>query len=146
MAATKSFDPSLIDCVFAGIPMEGLAEDTFLEIVFEANLFTDKVGVDGEVTRNKKFDRRATATVTLMGSSLTNDALSALAKADADSPNGAGVGSFEIFDRSGTTVFRASKAWIQKVPDTSFGAEVGSRAWEIRLADCQFLVGGSVDL
>jgi hypothetical protein len=145
MAGVKTYDQSHIDVVFCGVPMEGLAEDTYLEIATETERYTDKVGVDGEVSRSKRYDRRATATVTLMATSETNDRLSQLAQDDDDSPNG-GVGAFEVFDRAGTSVFRASRAWIKKIPDVTYGAEVTERAWEIRLADYTPFVGSNSDI
>lgn len=131
----KTYDPKSFDIIFAGILLEGFAEGTFVSIASEAPGFSDTVGVDGEVTRNRSHDKRATVTVSLMQTSESNALLSAAYLADRAAINGAGVGSLRIVDRAGTTVFRASKAWIQNDPDATLEAEAGGRDWEFRCAD-----------
>lgn len=142
----KTYDPGQHDVIFAGRLLEGFGEDTFIAIAVEAPGFSDRVGVDGEVTRAKSYDRRATISVTLMQTSQSNDVLSAIYEADRAAPNGAGVGGVRVVDRSGTTVFEASKAWIQREPDAELGREAGERVWEIRCADYRGNHGGNPDV
>ena len=110
----KTYDPNQFDVIFAGYRLSGFAEGSMISLTHEANSFTDKIGVDGGVTRERSADKRATLTVSLMQTSESNEDLSALYNADRDAANGSGVGELRIVDRAGTTVFEAAKAWIQK--------------------------------
>lgn len=137
------FYPDLVDISMAGFPISGFGPDSKISVEAEAETFGDAKGVDGDVTRIRMNESRATATITLMQSSPSNDVLTQLHNRDLRSPNGAGIGPFVLRDRSGTTVIRARRAWIQAWPTTDFGSEVGTREWQIRLADTQWHVGGN---
>lgn len=144
--ALKTYDPRKFDIVFAGIPInEGLADGTFLEITTTTPGFSSKAGVDGEVTRTRSHDRRATARITVMQTSEVNDRLSALYRADRAATNGLGVGTFFVQDRGGTTVLAASKAYIADDPDVTLEAEASTRTWTIELADYRPHHGGNPD-
>lgn len=142
---SKTYDPKLFDIIWGGILMDGFAEGTKLTIASEVEGFSDTVGVDGEVTRNRMHDRRATATLSLMQTSATNDRLSAAYENDRNAINGAGVGSFRVVDRAGTTVYEASKAWISNDPDVEISTEATTREWTFRLADYRPLHGSVSD-
>jgi hypothetical protein len=142
----KTYDPSLVDVIFAGRRIDGFGEDTFIEITKEAPAWSDKVGVDGEVTRSKSLDRRATITITLMQTSEANAWLSSTYKSDRNASNGAGVGAFRLADRSGNTVFESARTWIQEEPDPSFGREAGERVWVLRAATLETNHDGSPDV
>lgn len=144
MGALKVYDADQVSISIAGIPiLSGFADGEFLKIEQEADDFTDKVGTDGEVTRSKTNDRRATVTILLMQSSAGNAALSALSNVDRLAPNGAGVGSLLVRDRLGTAVYSAAQAWISKPPDVSFDREATSREWTLRVADLTRNDGGN---
>ena len=130
----KIYDPQEVSASFAGIPLSGFGEDTFIEITNEAESFVDVVGVDGDVSRSKTGDRRATIKFTLMQTSETNDLLSALAELDDNTPGGAGVGALLIRDNSGRAMYEGPQSWIQKPPDVTFGKQAGPRVWTIRVA------------
>ena len=92
---TKVYDADQVKLTVAGFAIEsGFADGEFLRVEQEADDFTDVAGTDGEVTRSKTNDRRATITVLLMQTSSGNQALSALSNVDREAPNGAGFVSF----------------------------------------------------
>ncbi len=129
------YDPNEMTIVVAGIPIEGgFADGAFIEVVQEADDFIEVVGADGDVTRSKTNDRRATITITLMQSAEANALLSALSTLDVNTSNGAGVGPMLIKDNQGTSKFTAEKSWISKPPDAAFDKTAGPRAWKIRVA------------
>ncbi len=129
------YDPNEMTIVVAGIPIEGgFADGAFIEVVQESDDFVEVVGADGDVTRSKSNDRRATITISLMQSAEANALLSALSTLDVNTSNGAGVGPMLIKDNQGTTVFSAEKSWIAKGPDAAFDKTAGARAWKIRVA------------
>jgi hypothetical protein len=138
------YDPNEVSIVVCGIPITGgFAEDTFIEISQDSNDFDDVVGADGDVTRSKTNDRRATITLTLMQSSEANALLSALSNIDRKQSNGAGVGPLMIKDNQGTALFAGEKSWIAKPPDAAFAKKAGPRAWTIRVADLERFDGGN---
>ncbi|MCK6585958.1 MAG: DUF3277 family protein [Polyangiaceae bacterium] len=129
----KTYSADQVSLSIANVPITGgFADGEFVKIEHESDRWTDVVGTDGEVTRCKTNDRRATVTVLLMQTSTDNDLLSALALIDDVTPGGAGVGELLIRDRLGTTIFSAEAAWIAKTPDATFDREAKAREWKIR--------------
>lgn len=144
MADMKVYDPDQMSLSVGGIAVEkGFADGEFLRIEQEADDFEDVAGTDGEVTRSKTNDRRATVTFILMQSAEANDLLSALSNLDRNTPNGAGVGPLLIRDRSGRAIYTAEKSWIRRPPDASFDRTATSREWTVRCADLIRTDGGN---
>lgn len=139
----KIYDPNDVSASIAGLPMSGWADGEFIRIERESNAFDDVAGTDGEVTRSKSNDDRATITFLLMQSSDANDLLSALYNTDKNTPGGAGVGAFLVRDGSGRALFTAEKAWIQKSPDVSLDRTATAREWTIRCASILEFHGGN---
>lgn len=141
--AFKVYDADQISISIAGLPISGFADGEFLRIERESNAFDDVVGTDGEVTRSKTNDDRATVTIRLMQTSDSNDLLSTLYNADKAAPGGAGVGPFMCRDAQGRALFIAEKAWIAKPPDQVFDRTATEREWMIRCAKLDGTYGGS---
>lgn len=134
--ATKVYDADQIHISIAGFPIDaGFADGEFLRIEQETDDFTDVVGTDGEVTRSKTNDRRATATILVMQTSVANQKLSALSNLDRLAPNGAGIAPFLVTDANGDTLYEAASAWVMRPPNASFDRTATTREWAIRLAD-----------
>ena len=127
----RTYDPSQVTIVFAGIPISGFADGTFVSVEQNEDSFTLQVGTDGEGTRSKTNNRSGRVTLTLMQSSAANDALAAVHSLDVLSPSGDGIFPLLIKDNSGRSLFGADTAWIVKPPTGEFGREVTSREWII---------------
>lgn len=139
-----TYDAANHTVTFGPIIMEGgFGPDTFIEVSRESPAWSDEVGVDGEVTRSKTNDDRATATLTLMQSSKNNDLLSAAYNLDKSTKGGTGAVPFTLVDHGGTTKIDAFEAWLQKSPDQSRARAIGATAWEIRLASIKEFHGGN---
>lgn len=141
--ATRFYDPDQVVVYFAGNRLQGFADGEFITVEQLSDAFGDVVGTDGEVARSKSNDRRATATVKLLQTSPSNDALSTIHATDLDAANGAGVGTFLMQDLQGTTLVHAEQAWIVKYADQSNDRTAKSRDWQIRLARVDRIVGGN---
>jgi hypothetical protein len=141
--ALKHYDADQVSLIVAGIPISGFADGEFLTLEMASDMFSDVVGTDGEVTRSKSNDRRATCTIKLMQSSDSNDLLSALANTDSAAPNGAGVGAFMLKDRNGRMLHAAAACWVQREPDMSLDRAATSREWVIRIASLKRFDGGN---
>lgn len=132
----KVYDADQVSVIIGAIPIEsGFADGEFLRIEQETDDYSDVVGTDGEVTRSKTGDRRATATVLVMQTSNSNQALSALSNLDRITPNGAGVVPFLVKDNNGNGLYEAEHCWVQRGPDVSFDREATPREWTIRIAN-----------
>lgn len=127
----RTYDPSQVTIVFAGIPISGFADGTFLSVEQNEDSFTLQIGTDGEGTRSKTNNRSGRVTLTLMQSSMANDLLASMHSVDLLSPSGDGIGPLLIKDISGRSMFAAEKAWIVRAPTGEFGREATSRDWVI---------------
>lgn len=142
--ALKVYDANEVTVSIAGLPIEsGFDDGEFVRIEQEAEDFIDKVGTDGEVTRSKTNDRRATVSILLMQSSDANALLSGLNNIDRLAGNGAGVGPFLVRDRQGLALYAAAECWISKPPDVSFDREPTAREWTLRVASLERFDGGN---
>ena len=131
----KVYDADQVRISVAGIPITGgYADGEFCRIERETEAFVDIVGTDGEVTRTKTNDNRATVTILLMQTAEANALLSALHNTDKALPGGAGVGPLLIEDGNGLALHEGAQCWIQKAPDTSYDREATAREWVIRVA------------
>jgi len=139
----KVYDPDQINISLNGIPISGYADGEFVRIEKESDGFADVVGTDGEVSRSKTNDDRATVSIILMQTSDSNILLSALHTLDRNVPGGAGVGALLIRDAQGTSIFAASECWISKAPDVTFDREPTSREWTLRCAKLIDVHGGN---
>lgn len=139
----KKYDPSQVTVIFAGIPISGFAEGTFVSAERNEDSFSLYVGADGEVTRAKSNNKSGRVTFTLAQSSLSNDALSAIATVDELSPAGDGIAPLLVKDLSGRTIVSALEAWIVKPATSEFGRETSEREWILESGDLTMFVGGN---
>lgn len=148
MGTFHIYDPDKVTVSFAGQTINGWADGEYVRIEQESDDFSDTVTTDGNVTRSKTNDRRATVTFILLQSSLSNEVLSYIRNAgingfDTDGNEATGVGALVIKDLNGNSIFQAENAWISKPPDISFDREPGSREWTIRCAQLVRFDGGN---
>jgi hypothetical protein len=139
--SVKTYNPAQVQCIVAGIPISGYADGTFITCGRDNDAFSSGSGSDGEGWRAKSNDRTGTLTLTLLQTSESNDALSALAIADELS--GDGVGPLMLKDGSGRTLFAAETCWIAKTADVEFAREVTGREWMIKTDALEVFVGGN---
>lgn len=141
---TAVYSADEITCVFAGILIEGFAEDEAITIEPESDDYEDVVGVDGHVAVSKTRDQRHTVTLKLLQTSPTNDLLSAHRAAGLAAPNGLGVAPILIQDRQGRSLHAGEHAWIKKAPDVAYARSAKEREWVIRVAKLSNFIGGNV--
>jgi hypothetical protein len=138
----RTFDPAKVAVSFGGFPISGFAEGTFIRVERVADMFSMKTGSDGDTARVKSNNRAGTVTLTLMQTSLSNDALSGIAIADELSNTG--VVPIAIKDLSGATTFFSATGWIRKIPDWEPGGDdVVGIEWVIDAADIDIFIGGN---
>ena len=143
MAETRTYDSSKVMVIVAGMPMIGLAPDTFVNVEPLSDMVTSRSGADGEVARSRNNDRRMRVTITLLGTSPANDILSGLVAADELS--GSAMFPITVQDLRGTTNFLAPQGWIARKPNISLGGEVGDKEWIFETgAPSVYHIGGNL--
>ncbi len=139
----KTYDPNEVSLIFAGAPISGFADGTFVSVDQNEDSFSLVVGSDGEGARSKNNNRSATLTFTLLQTSESNAFLAAAHNADILSANGDGIGPVLVKDGSGNSLYTADKAWVRKPPTAEFGREVGSREWVLETHDLVNVTAGN---
>ncbi len=143
MAQFYTYDFDQVTIAIGPILAEGFQDGEGVTIEPGAEVFTDVVGTDGQVTRSKTLNRTGTVTVKLMQSSATNDLFSSLLLTDQNAPNGAGVIPVYIRDRNGRSLHTAHQAWISAWPQVTYDRGATVREWVIRCARLEHFVGGN---
>lgn len=141
---TKAMDPAMCVFTLAGIEIKGWAEGTKLMATFP-ELFTMKVGLDGEVARGKTNNKTSLWKLSLMETSESNDVLSTLFLADDGAPAGTVVPLF-YKNLNGTTLITAASAWIVGWPEMGVEGEPGAREWTIQCGETIVFIGGQAKL
>jgi hypothetical protein len=139
--SVKTYNPADVTVIVAGVPVSGFADGTFINAARDNPSFTNGSGSDGEGWRAKSNDKTGTITITLLQTSLSNDALSALSALDEAS--GDGVGSFLLKDNSGRTLISAETCWLEKPADSELARDVVNREWVVKTDRMNIFVGGN---
>jgi hypothetical protein len=143
MPGVKTFDPKQVSVVVGGNIISGWGPDEAISAERNKDAWTLKVGVDGEAARSKSNDKSGRIKLTLLQTSQSNNALSALAAADELS--NAGAVPFFLKDNSptGSTTGAALTCWVLKYPAVKYAHDVELREWTLETDDIELLVGGN---
>ena len=144
MASLLLYSPSDVTVSIAGIHIAtGFAADTFVNISKDIEPFEIQRAMDGSVQRIYKHDEGYKLDLTLAQSSQTNNVLSALYNIDTATRKG----KFPVFvkDNKGSTTFFALTAWVNRIPDVSFGSTLATRTWTLQCTQASLTVGGNAD-
>lgn len=117
-----------------GIPLDGFAKDSVIEIEPNEDNRKNVTGADGHIESAKMADESATVKVHLMRTSVSHKALRAVYKADRNTRGGATVGPFIMRDTINGMEETSERAWIARRPDYAIGSEVGEVVWTFTLA------------
>jgi len=139
--SVKTYDPAAIAIIFAGIPFDGYGDGTFVTIARDNPSFNSIVGSNGEGARAKSNDQSGTVVVTLLQTSNTNALLSEISRID--ELTGDGVHPLLVKDNSGTTIYQAETAWLEKPADAEFAREITNREWTIKTDKLLMFTGGN---
>lgn len=125
------------------ILITGWADGECFQITQPEDSFETQRGSDGQVERYAKNVSDVEITLTLLPSSLSNDALTALHATD--KATGLGKVPFLMKDlNSATTIASFVQAWIVKPPDSSRGNTAVQREWMIRTGPGIWLEGANI--
>jgi hypothetical protein len=132
----------MVRVIFAGIPITGFGDGTYITAARRNPTWTMVSGADGETARSKSNDKSGSVVFTLLQTSASNDLLSA--KALLDELSGNGVGAILIQDLFGTTLLQGETAFIEKPADVTLSKEVEGREWTLLVDRLNMTVGGSL--
>ena len=139
--SVETYSPKRVEVIFGGVPLRGFSDSTFILVERTSEAFTTNVGADGEASRTHNADRTGKITVTLQQTSDSNDYLSALVNADEISLQGQLP--ILVKDTNGRTLAESPCAWIDKVANSEFSAEISDREWVISCSELIMFVGGN---
>jgi hypothetical protein len=142
-SAVRTYNSDKVVVTVGGVPLEGLADGTFVEIEPMTDSVTSQAGADGEVARAISTDRRHSVKITLQQTSQSNTVLSGLFELDQASQGGF-MAPILVQDLSGVTNFTAAQAWIKRPPTIGFSKGVETRVWTFETGrPSVYLVGGN---
>lgn len=142
MGKRHQYDPKQVSLILGGALITGFAEGSFINIEYNADLFTLSVGSDGESTRSKSNNNSARITVTLMSGAVGNALLNVAFQADKAA--GAGAVPLAITDPSTGTLFASEGAWVVKDPGKDFQTEGQPMEWIIETDNLQSFYGAAI--
>lgn len=130
-----------VQIIVGGVPISGLADGTFINVVRDEQAYNKITGADGTTSRSRTANKAGAITVTLQQTSPSNDVLTGFMLADEAGDQG--VVPVFIKDTYGRTLHAASSAWVQQMPDQDFSKEVEERGWVLDCARIDSFVGGN---
>lgn len=140
--AISTYSPSDVTITLAGMhTVTGYADGTFVKISKDMKPFTTVRAMDKEMARVYTDDEGYRVELTLMQSSSTNNVLTMLYNIDATTR----IGKIPLFikDGKGQSSFLAGTAWIEQIPDVTFGANLSTRTWIFGCSDAVLTIGGN---
>lgn len=142
--ALSTYSPKDVLITLAGLhTVSGYADGTFVRVTKDMKPFTKVRAMDGEMSRMYSEDSGYRVELTLMQSSSTNNILSMLYNIDTATR----IGKFPLFikDSLGQSSFMAGTAWIEEIPELSFGSGMETRTWVFGCSDAVIVFGGNED-
>lgn len=141
---TTTYEFDQVTCALGNIIADGFGQDEGISIEQDSPVFKKYVGSDGKTCRTKTLQKGAKVKVTLGQYSATNDLFAALLLADNLAPNGAGITSLYIRDRSGRGLWTAVSAWLEGYPETvDLKNDVTVKVWTIECSELIRFDGGN---
>jgi hypothetical protein len=129
MAGIKTYDPSKVNLVAAGLTLTGFGPGTFIRTKkTTVKRYESLVGAKGEVSRTKNPDESGMIEVDLKITSPSNTYLSLLAQQPI---------AFPIFLTDKSTGFSTAvvEAWIEEEPEDERGDKEAINTWKFGCAD-----------
>lgn len=140
MPNLKSYDPSKVNFIYAGLSIEEFMDGSFITVTRDSPTYRDLIGCDGETTRLKTKDTRGNIVFNLLQTSRSNLKLSAFMLGDET----IGQGGLPVLvrDKNGTNLMACAEAWISKPPEIIYSKGVEGRRWSLRCNGLYVLIGG----
>lgn len=138
-----NYSPESVNCLAFGIPLNGFADGTFINISKDKVAYGSTETTDGQVARIYTNSQTYTISLTFHRGSTSNDILTKLWQLDELSQ----VGKFPLFikDLSGTDLFFSTSTWIEGVPNMVQSTNFDTRTWILKSSQAVINIGSNQD-
>lgn len=138
-----NYSPESVNCLAFGIPLNGFADGTFINISKDKVAYGSTETTDGQVARIYTNSQTYTISLTFHRGSTSNDILTKLWQLDELSQ----VGKFPLFikDLSGTDLFFSTSTWIEGVPNMVQSTNFDTRTWVLKSSQAVINIGSNQD-
>lgn len=138
-----NYSPESVNCLAFGIPLNGFADGTFINISKDKVAYGSTETTDGQVARIYTNSQTYTISLTFHRGSTSNDILTKLWQLDELSQ----VGKFPLFikDLSGTDLFFSTSTWIESVPNMVQSTNFDTRTWILKSSQAVINIGSNQD-
>lgn len=149
LARISTFAPADVTIVVAqessGLSwiLSGFMEDKIVSIERNAETYALYTGADNTNTRIFNANTSAKVTISLAQTSESNDILTRLYQADADSRDSSGIFSISVVDNSGRSSYFSDEAYIAVVPNSEYGNSMQAREWVIHATRMDAVIAGN---
>ena len=131
-ALLGSYSPNDVIVAVNGVPLDGFAADTFVNVAYNSDAATMVEGADGSpAIAFKRGMRGGMVTFTCLQTSLANNYLNSLLQAQKFAGTASATLSVTVRNAQGGELHVMPRGVFQKEPEAGFGAEIGSREWTI---------------
>ena len=142
MNTTATYIPKNLVVVVGGVIINGFTDDDFFTVERNEDIFTTKVGANGDVVRSKSSNYTGIITLKLLQTSPVNLVLSELFKTYYPDQAGLEILSFAAKEGDFTVVY-AAECWLKTTPKMNYGKEAGDREWVLEAKELQYTIGGT---
>lgn len=142
--STETYSPKNMVITVAGRQVTGFGDTDMVTISLDEAKFVKYVSVDGEVSRSHNVADTGRFVFTLNQNSSANELFSGLLTADTFDASGNLVFPVAVRDEnSNGTFYLGTDCWIEGMPESSFGKEIGTREWVIEAKKIRYSLAGA---
>ena len=138
MATLQSYAPKDVRISFNGIPITGVAPDTFITLRRSEPVLMKTVGAHGELSLTFNADRTGEIDIELMQTSPSNRTLNVAMQLQ-ENLRQPTIGVLMIQDPSGSILAIAKNAFIMEYPEVELAKDQTSRKWMFGCEELEYL-------
>lgn len=131
----KTYDFKQCQLIFGAVIISGFSDGSGVTFTPEAEVFTAKVGIDGQTTRSRSNNDNYKCTVRLMQ---TSDSVLKLFEQNARNSFISGATfPFKFISPTTGELYESATAYCERFPDAEFSGEAGEREFTLYLPSCK---------
>lgn len=134
----KTYDAKVCIMTFGPLIISGFAEDSMVTFTPESEIFTAKVGCDGQTTRSRSNNDNYKCTVRLMQTSDSNSRIQT--QTLRNSVLSGITWPFKFSSPTTGEIYESASAYLERNPDAEFGREAGEREYTFYLPSCKISI------
>ena len=138
-----AYDPKKVLLIVNGAQISGYADGTFINVEFNNDKWTTKVGADGEHVHSKTNDNSATVTVTLLPGAAGNAIFQA--QLLLDEVDNLGIFAMMVRDQHSNTLHATRSGRVMKQPTSVYSQEAEGKEWVITVGNMSATHGISTE-